>query len=66
MTAAVGLPAGVQPGAVGAQGGKWADTAAHPQPSLTLIKDDFFLVLAQLQELQRVLQLLFLFKQLFV
>lgn len=31
-----------------------------------LIKDDFFLVLAQLQKLHRVLQLLFLFKQLFV
>lgn len=37
--------------------------AAH---SLTLIKDDFFLALAQLQKLHGVLQLLFLFKQFFM
>ena len=38
---------------------------ATPQ-LLTLIKDDFLLVLAQLQQLHGVLQLLFLFKQFFV
>ena len=37
-----------------------------PHRSLTLVKDDFFLALAQLQKLHRVLQLFFLFKQLFV
>lgn len=44
------------------RGRKWSDMAAAPHRSLTLIKDDFFLVLAQLQKLHGVLQLLFLFK----
>lgn len=39
--------------------------AAAPPP-LTLVKDDLLLVLAQLQQLQGALQLLFLFKQFFV
>lgn len=44
------------------RGRKWSAMAATPDRSLTLIKDDFFLVLAQLQKLHGVLQLLFLFK----
>lgn len=40
--------------------------AATPDCSLTLIEDDFFLVLAQLQKLHGVLQFLFLVKQFFM
>ena len=39
---------------------------ATTPPPLTLVKDDLLLVLAQLQQLQGVMQLLFLFKQFFV
>lgn len=49
------------------QGRKWSPwRPPPPNRSLTLIKDDFFLVLAQLQKLHGVLQLLFLFKQFFL